>query len=177
MVKASPSRTGGVGLIPGQGTKIPHTLCPKGQDMKQKQCCGKFNKVFKKWSTLKKKIFRNKQKGSPPARTSGGCRLLLKLQEDGQLPTGVHRQIRAPGVRRLSPLWLPPAPYFSLGSSTKLGSNLFVCQTLEKLASNSLRHAVAPHLPLELPGDSLPSLAGPWEPITSTSPSLSSHNV
>ena len=55
MVKASPSRAGGVGLIPGRGTKIPHALCSKGQDMKQKQCCGKFNKVLKKKVHIKKK--------------------------------------------------------------------------------------------------------------------------
>ena len=55
VVKALPSRAGGVGLIPGQGTKIPHALCPKCRDVKQKQCCGKFNKGFKKWSTVKKK--------------------------------------------------------------------------------------------------------------------------
>ena len=35
------------GPIPGQGTKIPHTLPPKNQNIKQKQYCNKFNKDFK----------------------------------------------------------------------------------------------------------------------------------
>ena len=35
------------GPIPGQGTKTPHTLPPKNQNIKQKQYCNKFNKDFK----------------------------------------------------------------------------------------------------------------------------------
>ena len=46
-VKTSPSKTGGVGSIPGQGIKIPHALRPKNQNIKQKQYCNKFNKDFK----------------------------------------------------------------------------------------------------------------------------------
>ena len=65
VVKAPPSRAGGVGSIPGLGTKIPHALCPKYQDMKQKQCCGKFNKGFKKRSTLKKKKSSETNKKDP----------------------------------------------------------------------------------------------------------------
>ena len=34
------------GPIPGQGTKTPHTLPPKNQNIKQKQYCNKFNKDF-----------------------------------------------------------------------------------------------------------------------------------
>ena len=45
--KTSPSNAGGVGLIPGQGAKIPHALGPKNQNIKQKQYCNKFNKDFK----------------------------------------------------------------------------------------------------------------------------------
>ena len=44
MVKNLPSIARGMSSIPGQGTKIPHTLQPK----KQKQYCNKFNKDFKK---------------------------------------------------------------------------------------------------------------------------------
>ena len=32
MVKTSPSNTGGVGSIPGQGAKIPHASWPKNQN-------------------------------------------------------------------------------------------------------------------------------------------------
>ena len=37
----------GAGSIPGQGTKIPHALQPKYQNVKQEQSCNKFNKSFK----------------------------------------------------------------------------------------------------------------------------------
>ena len=37
----------GVGLIPGQGAKIPHASRPKNQNIKQKQDYNKFNKDFK----------------------------------------------------------------------------------------------------------------------------------
>ena len=56
MVKTSLSNAGGAGLIPGWGAKIPHTLRPKNQNVKQKQYCNKFIKDFEKWSTSKKKI-------------------------------------------------------------------------------------------------------------------------
>ena len=49
MGKTSLCNAGGVGLIPGQGAKIPHASWPKEQNMKQqKQNCNKFNKEFKK---------------------------------------------------------------------------------------------------------------------------------
>ena len=48
VVKTSPSNAGGMGLIPGQGAKIPHASCPKNQNIKQKQYCNKFNTDFKK---------------------------------------------------------------------------------------------------------------------------------
>ena len=41
-----PSNAGDVGLIPGQGGKIPHALWPKNQMPKQKQHCSKFNTGF-----------------------------------------------------------------------------------------------------------------------------------
>ena len=47
VVKTSPSNAEGVGLIPGQGAKIPHALWPENQNIKQKQCCNKFNQDFK----------------------------------------------------------------------------------------------------------------------------------
>ena len=37
MVKILPSHAEGVGLTPGQEAKIPHTLRPKTQNIKQKQ--------------------------------------------------------------------------------------------------------------------------------------------
>ena len=45
--KTLPSNAEGAGLIPGQGAKIPHVSWPKKQNIKQKQYCNKFNKVFK----------------------------------------------------------------------------------------------------------------------------------
>ena len=52
VVKTSASNTGGVGLIPGQGAKIPHASWPKKP--KQKQYCNKFNKDFKSGPHQKK---------------------------------------------------------------------------------------------------------------------------
>ena len=49
------SNAGGVGLIPGQGAKIPHASWPKNQNIKQKQYCKKFKKDFKKTVHIKKK--------------------------------------------------------------------------------------------------------------------------
>ena len=47
-----------VGMIPGQGSKIPHVLGTKNQHIKQKQYCNKFNKGFK--MVFIKKIFKRK---------------------------------------------------------------------------------------------------------------------
>ena len=46
VVKTLPSNAGGVGLIPGLGTKTPHAVRPKNQNIKQKQYCNKFNQDF-----------------------------------------------------------------------------------------------------------------------------------
>ena len=43
---------GGAGSIPGRGAEIPHASPPKNQNMKQKQCCSKFNKNFENKLTL-----------------------------------------------------------------------------------------------------------------------------
>ena len=43
MVRTSPYNTGGVGLIPGGGSKIPHASGQK-KNKKQKQHCNKSNK-------------------------------------------------------------------------------------------------------------------------------------
>ena len=43
----SPSSAEGVDPIPGGGAKIPHTLGPKNQNIKQKQYCNKFSRDFK----------------------------------------------------------------------------------------------------------------------------------
>ena len=56
VVKISPSSAGGAGLISGWEAKIPHALRPKKQNVKQKQCCNKFNKDFKNGSHKKKTL-------------------------------------------------------------------------------------------------------------------------
>ena len=54
-----PSNAGDTGLIPGQGTKIPHVSWPKKPEHKQqKQYYNKFNRKKKKWPTYKKKTFK-----------------------------------------------------------------------------------------------------------------------
>ena len=47
VVKTLPSNVPGVGLVPGQGAKIPHALRPKKPKIKQKQYWNKFNNDFK----------------------------------------------------------------------------------------------------------------------------------
>ena len=59
MVKTSPSNTGGTGLIPGQGAKIPYASAIKP---KQKQYCNKFNKDFKNGPHKKKNLKKKKDK-------------------------------------------------------------------------------------------------------------------
>ena len=46
VVKTSPSHACGAGLIPGQGTKIPHAVTKKPNHKNKKQYCNKFNKGF-----------------------------------------------------------------------------------------------------------------------------------
>ena len=53
---------GGVDLISGGGIKIPHALQAKVQNIKQKQCCNKFIKDFKKMVHIKKKNLGEKKK-------------------------------------------------------------------------------------------------------------------
>ena len=55
MVKILPSHAEGVGLTPGQEAKIPHTLRPKTQNIKQKQYCNKVNEDFKNGPHQKKR--------------------------------------------------------------------------------------------------------------------------
>ena len=57
VVKTLPSNSGGVGSIPGQGTKIPQASWPKNQNTKQKQYCNKFNKDLKKNGPHQKRFF------------------------------------------------------------------------------------------------------------------------
>ena len=59
VVKNSPSNAEGVGLIPGEGAGIPYASKPKTQSVKEKQCCSKFNKDFKKRSTSRKIFKKN----------------------------------------------------------------------------------------------------------------------
>ena len=47
MVKTSPSNAGSVDSIPGRGSKTPHDLEAKNQNIQRKQYCNKFNKDFK----------------------------------------------------------------------------------------------------------------------------------
>ena len=54
VVKTLPFNAGGAGSVLGQGAKIPHALQPKKQNIKQKQYCNKFNKVFKNGPHQKK---------------------------------------------------------------------------------------------------------------------------
>ena len=46
VVKTSPSSTGSVSSVPGQGVETPLALQPKKQNKKQKQYCNKFSKDF-----------------------------------------------------------------------------------------------------------------------------------
>ena len=48
MVKTSPFKAGGLGLISVWGAEIPHASQPKIKSMKQKPYCHKFNKDLKK---------------------------------------------------------------------------------------------------------------------------------
>ena len=47
VIKTSPFNPGDVGLIPGEGVKIPPASWPENQIIKQKQYCNKVNKDFK----------------------------------------------------------------------------------------------------------------------------------
>ena len=53
--KILPTNAGGVGSIPGRGTKIPHASQLKNQNIKQKQYYKKFNKDLKKKKKMGKK--------------------------------------------------------------------------------------------------------------------------
>ena len=55
VVKTSPSKAGGAGSIPGQGTKIPPALRPKNQNIKQSNIVKILIKTFKKGPHQKKK--------------------------------------------------------------------------------------------------------------------------
>ena len=57
-----PSNAAGAGVIPGQGAKILHVSRPKDQNIKQKLCCGKFNKDFADGPHWKKKSLKKNQK-------------------------------------------------------------------------------------------------------------------
>ena len=58
VVVISPSNPEGLGLIPGQGTKIPPALGPRNQNVKQKQKGNKFNEDFKNGTHFKKNLRR-----------------------------------------------------------------------------------------------------------------------
>ena len=46
MVKDPPSSAWGVGSVPGQGAKMPHSPQPEKLKPKKKQCGNKVNKYF-----------------------------------------------------------------------------------------------------------------------------------
>ena len=48
VIKTLSSNARGAGLIPGRRITIPRASGPKKQNMKQRQYCNKFNKVFSK---------------------------------------------------------------------------------------------------------------------------------
>ena len=54
-VETLPTNAGGLGSIPGRGVRIPDASWPENQNIKQKQCCYKFNKGFKSSPHQKKK--------------------------------------------------------------------------------------------------------------------------
>ena len=54
VVKTSPSDARGAGSIPGQGGRIPYTLQPKNQNIKQKQYSNNVNKKTLKMVHIKK---------------------------------------------------------------------------------------------------------------------------
>ena len=61
MGETLPSNTGGVGLSPGQRTKGSHVSGPKPpKNLKQKQCCNKFNRGFKNSPYEKKNLKKGK---------------------------------------------------------------------------------------------------------------------
>ena len=60
-----PSNAGGVGSIPGQGTKIPHASRPRKQNIKQKQHCNKFNKDLLKNDPHQKTVKKKKKNVAP----------------------------------------------------------------------------------------------------------------
>ena len=62
-VQILPSSARGVGLIPGQGSKIPHALWQKHQNLKQKQYCNEFTKTLQR----KRKKCRGERHGSESA--------------------------------------------------------------------------------------------------------------
>ena len=83
VVKTSPSNTGGEGSIPG-GELRSHMV--RGQKIKQKQYCNKFNKDFKngplKKKTLKKKKRERDTQYKFPNR---GASVLMEFWDPGQL--------------------------------------------------------------------------------------------
>ena len=69
MVKILPSNTGDIGLIPGQGAKIPHTSQPKFQNRKKekrkKKYCNKVSKALKNGPCPKKKKSKKRKITNP----------------------------------------------------------------------------------------------------------------
>ena len=59
-VKTMSPKAEGVGLIPGWEARTPRASQPKNQNIKQKQCCSKFNEDFKNGPHPKKKNLKKK---------------------------------------------------------------------------------------------------------------------
>ena len=64
MVKNPPANAGDTGSSPGRGAEIPHASRPKNQNIKQNQCCNRFNKDFKNGPHQKQKAFKKIQRNS-----------------------------------------------------------------------------------------------------------------
>ena len=120
VVKTLPPKAGGAGLIPGRGTKIPHALGPKNQNIKQKRNCNTFSKNFKNDPHQKKKnlkkpstpIFSKRTALQPPSSPTPDIPTLLLVQES-LFPRPVEGQSQALPRRHLgggrgSPAQLSP---------------------------------------------------------------------
>ena len=88
VVKTSLFNARRVGLVPGQGARIPHTLWQRNQNIKQKQHCNEFNedlrmvhiKKKKKREKLKKNLTMDLVKMRFKFSRSGGCKLAQSHQ-------------------------------------------------------------------------------------------------
>ena len=86
MVGMSSANAGGVGLILGQGAKMPHASVPKNQNIKQKQCCNKFHIRLKSSPYHKKKKMTRKGRSSDVAYVLADLLRAFKKLKNGISP-------------------------------------------------------------------------------------------